>query len=203
MVSVWRLALLCVAVAACAEYPHTNPYDPATNVSILIAGPDSAFSIHENLSFTYVVTPNWDGVVPQWLSGNDAVLGARGSGQFQANGLGTTDVLVAVGPHIGHHRVVVIQRAKQALFCYYASCPSSLSLGGAVTLDIVQTDSLGVVLRSSAFLAQVQYDVRPAGVLQVLTGTPSSVQVKAIGTGSAYVVAALGTFVDSVAINVQ
>ncbi|HEY2852469.1 MAG TPA: hypothetical protein VGJ18_06460 [Gemmatimonadaceae bacterium] len=203
MVSLLRLVLLCVVVTACGEYAHTNPYDPATNISILIAGPDSAHSIHENLSFTFEVSRSWPGVVPQWLSGNDAIIGARGPGQFQVNGNGTADVLVAVGAHIGHHRVVVVQRAKQALFCYYAPCPTSLALGAAATLNVVQADSLGTVLLSAQAAAQVQYDVRPAGVLQIMTASPSSVQVKAIGTGRAYVVAALGTYMDSVAVTVQ
>jgi hypothetical protein len=67
----------------------------------------------------------------------------------------------------------------------------------------VQTDSLGTALLLGQVPAQLQYDVRPAGVLQIMTASPSSVQVKAIGTGRAYVVAALGTYMDSVAVTVQ
>ena len=68
---------------------------------------------------------------------------------------------------------------------------------------MVQTDSLGSALLAGEAPGQVQYDVRPTGVLQILTGSPLSVQVKAIGSGRAYVVAALGTALDSVAISVQ
>src|SRR5690242_20334178 len=105
-----RLALICVLALGCGEYAHTNPYDPATNVSIVIAGPDSAHSIHENLAFTYQMSRSWDGVVPVWVSGSDAILGVLGPGQFQVNGPGTVDVLLTVGAHTGHHRVVVVQR---------------------------------------------------------------------------------------------
>ena len=201
--SLARLTLVCVAVAACGEYPHANPFDPATSISISINGPDSAHSIGEDLSFTFSASRSWQDVAPQWLSGNDGILGERGPGQFQVNGLGTVDVLVAVGVHTGSHRVVVIQRPKHVVFCYFAACPTSLALGGTATLNLVQKDSLGTALLLGQVPAQVQYDVRPAGVLQIVTGTPSSVQVKAIATGRAYVVAALGASMDSVALTVQ
>lgn len=203
MVSLSRFGLLCVVVAACGEYAHTNPFDPATNLSIVIAGPDSAHSIHETMSFTFEASRSWADVTPQWLSGNDAILGEQSAGQFQANGPGTADVLVAVGAHTGRHRVVVIQRPKHVLFCYFAPCPTSLASGSSATLNVVQTDSLGTALLPGQTPAQIQYDVRPAGVLQIVTGSPSSVQVQAIGTGRAYIIAALGTFLDSVAVNVQ
>lgn len=197
------VAAVCAVTAACGEYAHTNPYDPATNVSILITGPDSAHSLHETVSFTYAVDRTWDGVTPQWLSGNDAILGARGPGQFEVTGTGTADVLVAVGAHAGHHQVVVVQRPKHAYFCYFAACPTTVALGSVATLNVVQTDSLGSALVAGQAPAQVQYDVRPSGVLQIVTGSPLSVQVKAIGSGRAYVVAALGTALDSVAVTVQ
>ena len=198
-----RVAALCVLVVACGEYAHTNPYDPATKVTIVIHGPDSAHSLHETLSFTYQIAPDWAGVVPVWLSGNDAILGATGPGQFQVNGVGTVDVSLSAGPHTGHHQVVVIQRPKHALFCYFTSCPSSLALGGVATLNLVQTDSLGTALLSSQAPAQVQYDVHPAGILQIVSASPLSVQVKAIGSGTAYVIAALGASLDSVAVSAR
>ena len=197
------LAAVCVIVAACGEYAHTNPYDPATPVTIVISGPDTAYSLHQDVSFTYQIDRTWEGVPPVWLSGNDAILSERGPGQFQVSGVGTTDVSLSVGVHTGHHRVVVIQRPKHALFCYFAACPTSLALGGVATLSVVQTDSLGTALLAGQSPAPVQYDVRPAGILQILGTSPLSVQVKAIGSGRAYLIAALGASLDSVAIAVQ
>jgi hypothetical protein len=194
---------VCALMAACGTYDHTNPYDPATNVTILIAGPDSAHSIHEDLSFTYQMSRSWEGVAPVWLSGSDAVLSARAPGQFQVSGPGTADVSLSVGVHTARHRVVVIQRPKHAFFCYFAGCPTSLGVGGVATLNVVQTDSLGTVLLPGQAPAQVQYDVRPAGVLEILSASPLSVQVKATGIGRVFVIAALGASLDSVAIQVQ
>jgi hypothetical protein len=87
--------------------------------------------------------------------------------------------------------------------CYFAGCPTSLAVGGVATLNVVQTDSLGTALLPGQAPAQVQYDVRPAGVLQVLSAGPLSVQVKATGIGRVYVIATLGASLDSVAIQVQ
>lgn len=201
--SLARLALVCVVLAACGEYAHSNPFDPATKVDIVITGPDSAHSIHEMLTFTYAISRSWPGVVPQWLSGSDGVLGARTPGQFETNGPGTADVLVSVGAHTGSHRVVVIQRPKHMIFCYFAACLTTIAVGDVTTLNLVQTDSLGTVLLAGQTPAQLQYAVRPAGVLQITTSSPSSVQLKAIGSGSAYVVATLGTYTDSVGVTVQ
>ena len=201
--AVSRLAIVCILMAACGEYAHTNPYDPATSVDIVIAGPDSAHSIHEDMAFTYQMSRSWDGVAPVWVSGSDAILGAIGPGQFQVNGPGTVDVLLTVGAHTGHHRVVVVQRPKHAYLCYFAGCPTTMPLGGIATLNVVQTDSLGTALLPGQSPAQIQYDVRPAGVLQIVTTSPSSVQVKAVGIGRVFVIAALGTALDSVAVTVQ
>lgn len=74
-------------------------------------------------------------------------------------------------------------------------------MGYAVTGK--HTDSLGTALLPGQAPAQVQYDVRPAGVLQIPSASPLSVQVKATGIGRVYVIAALGASLDSVAIQVQ
>lgn len=203
MVSLSRLALLCVPLAACGEYAHTNPYDPATDVTLVINGPDSAHSMHEYMTFTYEITPNWKGVVPQWSSENGGVVAAAGGGVFQVTSLGSTYVRLSLGTHVARHRVVTVQTPRHVVFCYAGPCPTSVALGGVLTLGLVQTDSIGFPVGNVSAQAQVQYNVRPSGVLQVLSGTTQSVQVQAIGSGRAYVIAALGSFADSLAITVQ
>lgn len=201
--SLFCAATVYALMTACAAYEHTNPFDPATNVDIVINGPDSAYSIHEDISFTAQISRTWDGVSPVWLSGSDAILGEQAPGQFQTNGPGAAEVLLTVGVHTAHHRIVVIQRPKHAYFCYFAGCPTSMAVGGVATLNVVQTDSLGTALLAGQAPAQVQYAVRPAGVLQIVSASPLSVQVKAVGIGRVYVIAAIGASPDSVAITAQ
>ena len=199
-----RLALVCAVVAACGEYAHTNPYDPATNVTIVIHGPDSAHSIFEEMSFTYDITPNWAGVVPLWRSDSGLVIGSRGPGLFAVNGPGTADVVLSVGTHTARHRVVVIQRPKRVYFtCFVGPCPTSVAVGRVVNLTVVQMDSLGTELVGGQPAAAIQYNVRPSGVLSIIAGTPSSVQVQGIGSGRAFVIATLGAWLDSVSVTVQ
>lgn len=202
--SLSRLALtLC---AGCADFAHTNPFDPETKVDIAIAGPQSTSSLQERLDFTFSSSPAWSGSV-SWTSSDPTVLHSVGGGTFSVVGVrpppdDTASVLVHLGTHVAAYRVQV----RQALATFEFTCMAALP--GCV-FPIGDLDQHIAVLQRDAndFPMMVplaaQYRSRDTAVLQIQrvaagSGSGELVFVTPISRGASYVVATAGGVSDSV-----
>jgi hypothetical protein len=195
---------------ACGEYAHRNPYDPETGTRIVITGPDTLWSISEVAAYTATVSPAVPGGAGLIWSvadpGNgDQVLGSRGAGSFQALDVGVANVLASVGRHTVSKRVVVRQRAARLFFFCPNAC-TSLSMANGTTRDLFvgQYDALGTGLRSGEARSPVTYSSRDPGIVAIVPGSaaPTGVSIRAFAPGTAYVLAQLGDWKDSVRVTV-
>jgi hypothetical protein len=88
-----RLGALCgvailVAAVACGDpYKHTNPYDPATPVSVTVTGPDSLFSYGEQGNFGAVTVPAFPDTAARFATSDSAAFPPSGSSGFRNGGL--------------------------------------------------------------------------------------------------------------------
>jgi hypothetical protein len=62
----WSAAAIVATAAACGDFAHTNPLDPATRVELSLVGPDSAFSIGDTLRFTIASDPAYTPAIVEW-----------------------------------------------------------------------------------------------------------------------------------------
>lgn len=85
-VLVFVAATLAVALA-CGDLAHTNPYDPAVPVTIIITGPDTLFSFGEQATYTAVVTPSFPDTAIEWATADTALFRPTGASTFQLLGV--------------------------------------------------------------------------------------------------------------------
>lgn len=85
-VLIFAAASLTVALA-CGDLAHTNPYDPAVPVTIVISGPDSLFSFGEQATYTAQVTPAFPDTAIEWATADTALLRPTGPATFQLIGV--------------------------------------------------------------------------------------------------------------------
>lgn len=203
------VALAVGVVPGCGEYAHRNPYDPETETRIVITGPDTLWSIHELREYSATVSP----AVPnggdiQWESegrnNTSAVLGSRGSGQFQTLSVGEATVVAKVGRHVATKRVVVRQRAARVFICPAVPCaPVRLGqVGTTRQLPVGQSDSLGTALDGSQPRSAVTYSSDAPSIVAIVAGSPTSVTIQGVGNGTTRVRARLGNWTDSVLVTV-
>jgi hypothetical protein len=79
---------LAVFVACSDPYKHTNPYDPAVPVTIVINGPDSTFSWFEEAHYTATASPAFPDSAFQWDSNDEVTFVPDGRGTFTSGQLG-------------------------------------------------------------------------------------------------------------------
>ena len=77
---------LAVALA-CGDLAHTNPYDPAVPVTIVITGSDTLFSFGEQATYAAQVTPSFPDTAIHWASADTALLRPTGPATFQLLGV--------------------------------------------------------------------------------------------------------------------
>ena len=211
----WRIALAFVAVSlslACGEYAHSNPYDPDTDTQITIAGPDTIWSIGELAEFTATVSPpvsGGRGIVWDAIGNADGFVVLTpgiGIGKFRAAHVGAASVSATVGRHVASKRVVVRQRpARVELFCPdLCTALTMTAIGSTRELLVGQYDALGTGLHFTQARADVTYASREPGIVGIVpgTGSPTGVTIRAVATGTTYVTAQLGSWIDSVRVTV-
>jgi hypothetical protein len=205
------LAVFGLLIAsACSDYPHANPWDPASVVQIELTGPDTTYSVGEVVTFTFRTTPEWPNVVAGWSSSNETVLWPMGNGQFVVrpfgNGFGHVDVVLTLGPHSQRHELVLAQRfAKVAIVgCSASPCLSFGVLGHQLTLTAELRDALDYRL-AEAFATDVNVTFRSTRpeVARIASSGPRSVTVESVSNGSSWMVASAGSSSDSVLVSVQ
>ena len=214
MVTRRRMQAAIVALAAgqalaCGEYAHRNPYDPETKTQIVITGPDTLWSIYEVRKYGATATPALpDGGGIRWesegVNNGSAVLGSRGSGEFQALKVGEATVIAKVGRHVATKRVVVRQRAARVFICPAVQCsPLQLGpVGSTRQLPVGQSDAFGTALDGSQPRSAVTYSSDAPSIVAIVTGSPTSVTIQGVGNGTTWVRARLADWTDSVRVTV-
>ena len=192
---------------ACGDYARTNPYDPEADVTITITGPDTAWSLLETLHYTATVSPlARRGTTIVWDTDDVSQLPLRGEGTYQTQAPGNANVVVRVGRHEARYGVAIIQRPVSVFFrCATGNCRVLITrLGQERTVVVDQYDRLGTELQAGQPFATVSYVVRDPAVAEIIGGSasPQSVQVRALGEGSTYLVATMtgaeGVSTDSI-----
>jgi hypothetical protein len=199
-----RLALTIVAVAACGEYAHTNPYEPGANVTISVLGPDTITALAKLAQFTYSATPPLPGANPAWESDAPSVLQPAGEGFFRSADNGTAVIRVTVGPHTGSKTVVVRQQLDHLVICLnIAGCDSPYRLGSADrTITLVPVDANSAALKNPVYppIGSMRVAVRNPAVAQATLLSPAAFAVKPLGIGQTFAVLTVGSRSDSVAV---
>jgi len=199
-------ALLC-AVASCGEYGHTNPYDPLSDVSGVIAGPDSSLAVLDTVRFTLSTSVEVPDLNILWSSTDPTVLQYIGNGAFithQTEGRRTVGVVADVGPHRYERPVTLTQRVTQfrdcpgrtPIFTPYSFnvatygtevCVQSLDAHGVPVTDLLTTPGTlvsrnpTVVRAGTPFTTRFTFDALQDGtswlVLTPTGGAPDSLLV--------------------------
>jgi hypothetical protein len=73
---------LAAAALACGDYAHTNPYDPAVPVTIVISGPDTLFSYEQVAYYTAATMPAFADTALRWGSSDSTALLPESNGGF-------------------------------------------------------------------------------------------------------------------------
>lgn len=82
------IAAALAALIACGEpYQHTNPYDPAVPVTIVITGPDSTFSWFEEGDYKATSVPAFPDSSFEWDSSDEVAYVPAGRGAFTSGQL--------------------------------------------------------------------------------------------------------------------
>jgi hypothetical protein len=164
-----RVAVAGAALAAaiaCGDYAHTNLYDPAVPVTIVIAGPDTLFSNEELAYYTAQITPSFPDSAISW--GGATPIGGTDSAAFITNypplypltatavvsaSLGQQDTVVAIDGsalptfvwrHSASKNVVITQRVVRIqLRCPDTHACDTLSAGSAWSVWVDGFDAIG------------------------------------------------------------
>lgn len=102
---------------------------------------------------------------------------------------------------------MIRQRAERVFFfCDGFSCIAYLMgpVGTVRTLTVSQQDAYGTPLGGDQTRSDVTYWSKDPGIVEIVpgTGTRTSVQIRAVANGSAYVMARLSNWTDSVLVGV-
>lgn len=203
------VAALVESLAACGEFPHTNPVDPGTPFTASILGPDTIYSLGETVTFTTVTSPAWNGPIPQWSATEN--LQQVMLGQFRVATTSSTPVTSIVSAQFGKHpavrkTVVIAQRPARLVISQLCSwldgwtdppggCFAAFaSLGARAYAEFTAFDSTGVRYTGPVTVDDVV--ARNPDVISVLRkGPPALLQAR--GNGSTWVVWRFRNGVDS------
>lgn len=183
----------------CGEYPIVNPNDSRYPVSITILGPDSAFSVGEELTFTVHTDPVWTGAPPSWES--DWRFRSLGEGRFKVEwvryGPQRGTIRARLGPHVAEHPVVVRQRVARIELL---GAMDTLRLGPheqEYQLQLRAFDALGAEIRE-LWSTQATFVSRDPDIIRIDGATAYSV-----GNGTTWIVAELDGVQDSIPASVR
>jgi len=112
------VALAAMLMAnSCADFAHTNPFDPAVPVTLTLSGPDSTFAQFDTVRFKVTTDPAYDYDPPEWSL--DGLVRLDNNGTYQvraitAYGSEPTQVTISVkiGPRTATKTVTVTFRPK-------------------------------------------------------------------------------------------
>lgn len=125
---VMLLAGACALTSCGHDFAPVNPFDPRYYLSIEIAGPDSATSDGQILTFSVSTNPEWTASQGVWAT-TSPHLSSLGDGRFrvgQANYAGSVDTIsVTYGPHVAT-RVVRVRQRVASIILRYPGRPDSL-----------------------------------------------------------------------------
>ena len=80
--SIITAASLLLAFGCGDPYLHTNPYDPAVPVSIVVSGPDTLFSYNELGIFSALTTPPFPDSAVKYASSDSVAFVPSGPATF-------------------------------------------------------------------------------------------------------------------------
>jgi hypothetical protein len=163
-------AIAAIVMVACGDpYVHTNPYDPAVEVTVTVSGPDSLFSYTELAHYSATVVPAFPDSSVQFASSDTFAFRPSGYATYEAGpltappiwpqtrtvvvsaGVGAVDTsgqgigeFVTLWRHSGYKVVVLTQRiVSLAIRCPDTHACDPMPVGGSWSVWADARDALG------------------------------------------------------------
>jgi hypothetical protein len=207
------LSVVCgMALPACTDYPHTNPFDPQTTVELKLVGPDTLdLAVGESFNLAVVSTPAFAHEAPHWETNSlqhGITLAFPQSGTFTLQRFShadTTPVSVTFRADLSARRsatkdVVFVSRIVgiSVSFCDGGELRSAFA-GAAVDACPIVIDKSRAGF--SAISTSASVTIRNSAVAQQVSGAPY--RFSFVAPGSTYIVFTTRGYTDSVRVIVN
>jgi hypothetical protein len=222
------LSVALTGFAGCSDLTHTNPFDPASDITVTMAGPDTLFSIGQLGQYVVQSVPSFTDPTALWSASDARVLRIDGVGSFEVLGAPlypqteSVQLSLSIGlyylPHGSMYRrsfsrsVVVTQRLVSIkLRCPGTHACDAIAVGSAWSVWADGTDALGSQISGLADPAFNPATGTPIATFVVrdttiATAAPIGVRVATVlakNHGTTWIVASRGALLDSLRLTVR
>jgi hypothetical protein len=195
---------------SCADFTHTNPFDPAVPVTLTMSGPDSTFAQFDTVRFTVTTDPAYDYDPPEWsLDGlvrldNNGTYQVRPIEQYASKPTQVT-ISVKIGPRTATKVVNVTFRPKTLRVRNCADDSRSVTFNAfgplsGVSLCTTVLDARGGIIAKNADVIPYTLTARALDS-NVVQAFPRGLD--AVGNGTSLVVFTYGPVSDTMTVTVQ